>query len=273
MSLPESKSVFFLGGHDLEMATIRDLLDRAAPGRVHDCGLAWGARASAYRDEIADALTRGDTPVLVELEDDLGLSTEERAGRVVVIDHHNDRAGADRPTSLEQVFAHLGLRQEEWTRHFALVSANDKGHIHALKAMGATTEEIVETRAADRAAQGVTPEQEAAVRDAIAHAERRCKGWLTIVRTPHDRSSPVTDLLDPALGGPGYEALLVLGPEQVQFFGPGRVIGRLRARFPGGYFGGELPERGFWGHPTAIDPETILEIVEEAINDRDLGQD
>src|SRR5687768_1077118 len=96
--------VFFLGGRDLEMATIRDWLEAHAPGRFHDRGLAWGAVASAYRAEIDAALTREDAVVLVELDDDLGLASQGPPGRVVVVDHHGDRAGADRPTSLEQVF-------------------------------------------------------------------------------------------------------------------------------------------------------------------------
>lgn len=66
------KPVFFLGGADLEMATIRALLDETVPGNVHDKGLRWGAKASAYREEIMSALAQGLTPVLVELEDNLG---------------------------------------------------------------------------------------------------------------------------------------------------------------------------------------------------------
>lgn len=65
--------VFFLGGRDLEMVTIRALLQAHAPTMFHDKGLAWGARASAYQGEIESALAEGKTPVLIELENDLGL--------------------------------------------------------------------------------------------------------------------------------------------------------------------------------------------------------
>ena len=70
--------VFFLGGHDLEMLTIRELLEKAAPGRFHDKRLAWGARATEYKEEIGACLHRGETPVLVELKDDLGLPPGDR---------------------------------------------------------------------------------------------------------------------------------------------------------------------------------------------------
>ena len=74
---------FFLGGRDLEMVEIRRLLDRHAPDRVEDLGLSWGARASVYLLGIEAALARGETPVLVELIDDLP-ATMDRARLQVV---------------------------------------------------------------------------------------------------------------------------------------------------------------------------------------------
>ena len=62
---------FFLGGRDLEMVTIRDLLATEAPERFFDKGLGWGAKASAYREEIDRILSTNATPVLVELIDDV----------------------------------------------------------------------------------------------------------------------------------------------------------------------------------------------------------
>lgn len=46
-----AKPVFFLGGRDLEMLTIRDLMAEHAPGRFHDKGLPWGAKASDCQGE------------------------------------------------------------------------------------------------------------------------------------------------------------------------------------------------------------------------------
>lgn len=239
---------FFLGGHDLEMLTIRELLEAEAPGRVHDEGLGWGARASAYRDEIAACRARGDTPVLVELDNDLGLEA------LVVVDHHGERAGEDAQTSLEQVFALLRLPRERWTRWHELVAANDRAYIPGLVAAGATRDEIARVRAADRAAQGITPQEEAEAERALAHATRLCNGRLTVVRAPHARLAAVEDRLRPELGGPGVENLLLIAPSEVNFSGGGRVVAALDRRFPGGWYGGALPSQGFWGHAGGLPP-------------------
>lgn len=247
--------VFFLGGYDLEMTVIRELLEKHAPDRFHDRQLEWGARASGYRGEIQACLAAGQTPVLVELETDMVLDSR----KVVVIDHHGRRAGSDRPTSLHQVFELLGLPAELWTRRHALVAANDRGHIPALAELGASRDEIAAIRAADRAAQGITSEQEREGERAARHAEVLADGQLTVARLAHDRTATVADRLDPLLDGPGFRNLLVLSPRQVNFFGSGEWIERLAGEFPGGWYGGALPERGFWGHSSP--PEDVLSFL------------
>jgi hypothetical protein len=252
--------VFFLSGHDLEMITIRDLL--AAEGvRFHDHSLAWGAKASAYLPEIQAALAAGHRPVLVELGNDL---PPDLAAQVDWIDHHGPRARADQPTSLNQVFARLGLPPARWTRHYDLVAANDRGHIRAMLALHppATRDELLTIRAADRAAQGCTPEDEAAARAAIAARESRAGGQLTVLRLATLRTSPAADLMEPALGGPGYANLLILTPGGVNFFGSGSHVQSLTQAFPGGWYGGALPERGFWGH-AAVDAVAVIKWLEQ----------
>jgi hypothetical protein len=248
-----ARATFFLGGRDLEMVTIRELLEQAAPGRFHDKQLSWGARASAYRDEIDACLRRGDTPVLVELEDDLGLDA------LFVVDHHGQRAGQDQRTALEQVFALLALPPERWTRWHSLVAANDRAYIPGLLAAGATPAEIARVRAADRAAQGITREEEADAEIALKQAERLCDGRLTVVTAGHARLAAVEDRLHAALGGPGFENLLLIAPGEVNFSGDGRVVLALDRRVPGGWYGGALPARGFWGY--AGRPEGLVEAV------------
>ncbi len=225
------------------MATIRTLLDETVPAYVHDKSLRWGAKASDYREEIMGALTRGMIPVFVELEDDLGLS----ASCLIVVDHHGPGAGGDKPTSLHQVFDLLELPPERWIRWYDLVAANDRGYISAMIEIGATQDEIIQVRAADRAAQGITPEDELAGEKAVTQTKTVADGKLTVVHLPHNRTAAVTDRLDPALGGPGFLNLLVCSPEEVNFYGDGKTIAALTRRFPGGWYGGALPERGFWG--------------------------
>lgn len=247
---------FFLGGRDLEMLAIRRLLDRAAPGRTLDAELAWGAAASSYADGIAAALGRGEAPVLVELADDLPPGFDRSA--LVVVDHHGARAGADRPTSLEQVFALLGLPASAWTREFQLVAANDRAHVAGLLAAGATRAEMLAVRAADRAAQGVTAADEAEARLAIAG--RRSGPDFTEIATASHTSSAIADLMLTELGGPGYRALLVRMPCKLAAFADGPTIMRLAAALPAGYWGGDLPRRGFWGVdlPPSADAATAV---------------
>jgi hypothetical protein len=229
---------FCLGGQDLEMQVIGQLLRGQGGGvLVHDKGLAWGACASAYAAEIAKAARRGDVPVLVELVPDQPLPP-----RTILIDHHGDRAGE--PCSLRQVFDLLGLPEAAWTRHFALVAANDTGHVAALRRMGATDAEIASVRAADRAAQGVTAGEEHAGLLALKASRSGLGGALLIVDLPHGRTATVMDPL--ALAGEPRD-VLVLTPAATHFYGQGAAIERLDAAFAGGWRGGELPTRGFWG--------------------------
>jgi len=239
----ESSYTFFLGGHDLEMEMIAELLCREGVP-FFDKGLAWGAEvsASAYREEITGTLQKGRTPVLVELPNDLGLDPDQ----IVEIDHHGKKAGADRPTSLHQVFSLLGLPPERWTREFDLVAENDRGYIPAMIEIGATKEEIIQVRAADRKAQGITEEEEQAGERAVSEASTLAGGALTLARLPHTKTAVVTDRMESVLGGPGVQNLLILCPSEVDFYGEGEWIHLLDRRFPGGVYGGALPQRGYW---------------------------
>lgn len=254
---------FFLGGQDLEMQAIRELV-RAQPDTIlHDHGLAWGARASAYRAELQDELAAGRTPVLVELDDDLPADLPRSA--LIVVDHHNERAGRAVPTALEQVFQLLKLPSHAWTRELALIAANDRGHVAAMRALDppATVEEMQRIRAADRAAQGINPTDEAQGAAAIAECGQTLwDGALLVVPLPHARTATVTDRLAAELGGPGYQNLLLPCPRAAYFFGEGRAVAALRQRWPDSFCGGELPERGFWGRPVQTPTDELLSVLE-----------
>lgn len=235
---------FFLGGHDLEMIEIRALLTAAGLGdRVADFNLAWGARARAYQDDIVDALARGEMAVLIELEDDLSAQIDRSA--LISIDHHGPRAGAEMPSSLRQLYDLVGEQKGlVWTRRHALVAANDIGHVRGLRSIGATAEEIRAIRDADRAAQGVSIVIEQESRRAVSDVSYR--GQLAVVETTAPTSSAVADFMLPEYGGPGAMDLLVIMPDKLAFFGRGSVIERLKS-IPGCWYGGALPEYGFWG--------------------------
>lgn len=243
--------VFFLGGADLEMATIRDLVTaKAGTAAIHDRGLAWGARLSDYAEDLA-VLPADARPVLVELAIDLPLPNG-----AIVIDHHGEKSGRSARTSLEQVFRLLGCPMSEWTRRMSLVAANDRGHIAALRAMGADDREIQDIRAADRRIQGITARDEEDGRKALASRKQLLDGRLTVVDLPHEKVAVVTDPL--ALIPSPPRNLLIFSPSEVNFFGEGLAIDALDAVFPGGWKGGDLPEIGFWGHAEPLPDKTAL---------------
>jgi hypothetical protein len=252
--------VFFLGGRDLEMETIRALVEETlGTGAVRDHGLGWGARLSDYAADLA-ALPPSAVPVLVELVLDIPVPAD-----AVVIDHHGTRAGADAPTSLEQVFRLLALPAERWNRHLALVAANDRGHVRALRAMGATVAEIDAIRAADRRAQGITEAEEAAGEAALAASDTRLDGALTVIRLPHARTAVAMDRLAAATADDTIDNVLVFAPGEVDFFGIGAAVAALDTAFPGGWSGGDLPEAGFWWHGEPLPDEDVLVDVLTAI--------
>lgn len=145
--------LFLLGGHDLEMLTIKKVV-RSQPGSVvFDRNLRWdNAVLSAYKDVFE---TFSDVGIYaVELREDIVLDDKWK-GRYHLIDHHN--AYSHLPSSLEQVAAILGV---DLSRKDKLIAANDMGSIPAMKALMATDEEIADILRQDRAAQRVYDEDE-----------------------------------------------------------------------------------------------------------------
>jgi len=234
------KAVYFLGGHDLEMQEIaRVLRERSVPFVDHQ--LHWSqATYTAYEQEIATAIRNGRRPVLIELRD---IPNVVRP-LVHVIDHHGPESG-HLSTSLEMVLERLG---DTLTREQRLIAANDKGYIGAMIAIGASPEDVERIRRADRMAQGITKEQEEQAAAAVLSRDTSVPG-LTIVKLPHVHTATVTDRLNVHMGGPGYVNLLILGPNEVVFYGDGEMISLLSKKF-GGYCGGQLPVTGYWGLET-----------------------
>ena len=236
---------FFLGGRDLEMATIAALARGVAgPDAVVDKGLGWGARASAYADEIAAAAGAGATPVLVELEADIPLPEN-----AILVDHHGARAAG--PTALEQVFALLALPARRWTRRLALIAANDRGHVRAMRALGASHAESAAVRRADRRAQGVSRAEEEAGLTALAKARWEPAAHALLVSLPHRRAATATDPLAIHLRDP--PDLVVVMPGEIAFFGSAPRAAALHAALPGGWIGGDPPHSAFWGRAHAED--------------------
>ena len=197
--------LFLLGGYDLEMLTIKQLLEDRNDCVVADKHLYWdNALLSAYQEEL---LEHADCEIYgIELRENITVPDN-----YISIDHHNDRSSG--PSTLEQVASILGVTL---TRYQQLVAANDKGYIPAMKALGASKEEIDEIRRKDREAQGVTEEDELLAEQSIKNHLDRHKD-ISIVYSQTPKFSAICDRLFP------YKRLLIYTDSEWIFYGEGKT--------------------------------------------------
>ncbi len=223
---------FLLGGHDLEMVSIRALLEAEGMReglQFADRGLDWsGAKLSAYQD----LFTMPHRFVGIELRLDA-----DPPGRYLHIDHHNELSRL--PASIEQVATLLGV---ELNREQQLIAANDKGYMPAMLALGASPEEVARIRRLDRKAQGVSEAME-------QQAEQEVSGLIPdegmmVVTTSLERFSPLTDRLY------GRGPLLIVNQAELTYFG--HSIDQLRVAYAeeiqtGRAYSGGQGHSGFFG--------------------------
>lgn len=201
-----SKRIFLLGGSDLEMTTIKNLLVNAGEQfETHD--LRWdNAKLSSYEKTLEEYGNSPDYQIYgVELNEDI-----PHPDNYVRIDHHNDFA--NKPSSLEQVATLLGL---EMDRHMQLVAANDARYIPGMIKLGASREEIDDIRRADRAAQGVSEGDDERLAE---ESLKSCKGDasnLYVVKSLTSKFSTICDRIYP------YRRLLIYNDEVAEFYGEG----------------------------------------------------
>lgn len=201
-----SKRIFLLGGNDLEMTTIKNLLVNAGEQfESHD--LRWdNAKLSSYEKTLEGYGNSPDYQIYgVELNEDI-----PHPDNYVRIDHHNDFA--NKPSSLEQVATLLGL---EMDRHMQLVAANDARYIPGMIKLGASREEIDDIRRADRAAQGVSEGDDERLAE---ESLKSCKGDasnLYVVKSLTSKFSTICDRMYP------YRRLLIYNDEVAEFYGEG----------------------------------------------------
>lgn len=204
-----SQKVFLLGGHDLEMQTIKEMIYTHLDCIVVDKNLQWdNAKLSVYLDELqqyADKEIYG-----IELAEDVVL-TEELKTHYHRIDHHNDMNGL--PSSLEQTAAVLGM---DLNRKQRLIAANDSGYIPAMKALQASEDEIREIRLHDRAAQGVTEDDELLAEKSITESFEKFDN-IYIVKSLTSKFSTICDRLYP------YKRLFIYTDNEWMFYGEGKA--------------------------------------------------
>lgn len=201
-----SKRIFLLGGNDLEMTTIKNLLVNAGEQfETHD--LRWdNAKLSSYEKTLEEYGNSPDYQIYgIELNEDI-----PHPDNYVRIDHHNDFA--NKPSSLEQVATLLGLAMD---RHMQLVAANDSRYIPGMIKLGASREEIDDIRRADRAAQGVSEDDDERLAE---ESLKSCKGDasnLYVVKSLTSKFSTVCDRMYP------YRRLLIYNDDVAEFYGEG----------------------------------------------------
>lgn len=249
------KIFFIVPANDGEAVEIRKILQAASIDLVvtrQHWGATWVGLEPAVAEKIEGFISANPSAVIYGVE----LGGPARWG-AINIDHHiyRDENRSNEKSSIEQVAALLGV---ELTRHQTLIAANDKGYIPALRAMGATENEIKIVRAQDRLSQGVTPDQEAQAVADIRSAEIRDGKWL--IRCPKGSTSAITD----RIFGQYIELLTVdglngkwiyFGPRHMQFYALTEG-GTTLARWAGGD-----PKNGFSGveKPTTETQTKILE--------------
>lgn len=184
-------SVFLLGGHDLEMDTIKSILLRMS-FRVEDHNLTWAdANLSAYKDLLEEEKNNGRYIIGVELKNDIVFNES----KYIDIDHHGD--SVNRGSSLEQIADRIGY---SLTFDERLVAANDEGYVPALKELlkDKDNEEqiriIREIRRKDRKAQGISDAEERIADSEIENAYALPSG-VVFLKTSLKKFSPIADRL------------------------------------------------------------------------------
>lgn len=214
-------------------------------------GASWDGLEPEVKEKIKEYKNKGYKVFGVELQ---GAAPEG----AVNIDHHRydgDDRSSDK-SSLEQVAELIGHKLSLFEQ---FVSENDKGFIPAMMSLAKTknlskeeTQKLInKVRLQDRAAQGITPEQEKIAKEAIQEAE--VSNRLTVVRMSHSKTTTICDRLYGK-----YKNLLILSENgEVNFFGEKRVIERLSSLVKGSWSGGDLDhDNGFWGgYPQNLDIE------------------
>jgi len=246
---------FFLGGYDAEMVTIKQIFDTIKVSYA-DKKLRWGAALSDYQKEL-EKISKNQIPVFIELRLDIPYPSH-----AIIIDHHNERAGKNQKTSIEQVAELLGLNLNRRQR---LISANDRGHVPGMKDMGATEKEIQEIREFDRLCQGVLGADEKAAELSIKEHSETLSPDSIYVKSLTEKTSPILDRLYDK-----YTHIFIVTPsKEFHYFGPGKMIHRLENMYkklkkarPGLIFwkGGYLPDIGFFGSKSTIEKDQILKL-------------
>lgn len=235
-----SKIIFFLGGKDLEMETIQNLLEQNNIEFVNK-NLSWGeASIGQYLSQIKEKITEGYIVYGIELANPENIVIDNYFS----IDHHGIYEG--NPSSLEQV---CNIIKHNMSHEEQLIAANDARYISGMKNLGASDDEIKDIRSRDRKAQGVTEKEEKKAEAELDHHLREdgaCPGYY-FIKTELKHFSP---LVDQIFMSRNVKRLLVYSETEFTIYGYRKdsVLKNLREsaiHISGLYWGGG--EKGFLG--------------------------
>lgn len=255
--------LFFLGGHDAEMFAIKEILiaNRILKDHILDKNLSWGAKLSEYEEKLSK-LTKEQISVFIELNLDV-----DYPSNAIIIDHHNERAGKDKKTSLEQIADLLEIKPNRWQQ---LISANDKGFIWGMQEIGASEEEIKKVREVDKKCQGITKEDEEKAKISIDHFLERLSNDCVIVNSLTEKTTAITELVYKY-----YRHIFIITPSnKLSYSGPEKIIRILEDKYAllkkdnnkiETWSGGYLPDHGYFGSSDAIDKKEIIKLMEPFI--------
>jgi len=257
-SIDYRKYVFFLGGHDAEMCEIKSILQQKGC-QTYDKDLAWDtAKLSAYLSEL-QSLPLDSIPVFIELNLDVAYPQNS-----IIIDHHGEKAGIDKKTSLEKVAERLEI---DLNGDQLLISANDRGHIRGMIRSGASRQQIEDIRMKDKIAQKITLEDEQLAEEAVRDLSEPLPG-VAWIESKTKKTAPIIDRI---FGR--YNIIVIMLPENgMTVSGPGALIKWLygsyceKKKTSQFWQGGELPEYGFFGATESLAKnELLIEIRKYAV--------
>lgn len=192
-----NKIFFLLGGKDLEMITIKNILIKNKVN-FYDANLTWD---NAFLSTYLDYIYEDNVYYGVELIEDCPLPKN-----YIRIDHHNNYSY--KISSLEQIASLLNIQLDRWQK---LVAINDAQYIDGMTAFGATVEEINLIRLKDRKAQGVSKFEEIEAINAIEKS--KMTNGVRLVYTTNNHFSPICDRLFP------FHNLLIYNKEKLVYYG------------------------------------------------------
>jgi len=256
MQIDKEKAIFLLGGHDLEMITIRDILKENNIS-FEDKKLNWGAKLSDYKDVIE--ANKEKTVYAVELEEDMELPSNYYR-----IDHHNDCL--DREASILQVLKLLNIEPNEVQKRIA---ANDSRYIPGMQCIGSTNDQIHIVRENDRRAQNVPIEDDAIGAEDVKN--RKVENSIDIVYAHTSHFSTITDSLYFDVDEKERKTKTIIYTEiKIVFYGflltdLKKLLKKFDLEESSYYFGGG--EEGFIGiKDNVLDKKQISKLVELCIS-------